>query len=442
MKLETPDEVRWITGVLEKAGFETWAVGGAVRDGFRGVPSTDWDFATRAHPGQVRRLFRKTIPLGIEHGTVGVLDRNGVMHEVTTFRKDVETDGRHAVVAFADRIEDDLARRDFTINALAWHPLREVLLDPFEGRADLDAGILRTVGRPDDRFAEDYLRILRALRFAGRFDLRIDEPTWEAMGAAVGQLTTLSPERIREELVKVLGGRTPPSRSLTLYRAAGATAVVYPELHAVEESEWSRTLAVVDRLSADEPWLRMAALLGPVGHPGPRPDEPSASDVAGLSAAGPIAARAAVRAVAVLSRLRVSNRQLDDVSGWVAQGLAPPELSSGAQRRRWLARVGPERLAGYRRLWAARRAVDPDFPDPEAVSQALVREAAAKPPLKVGELAVSGRDLIALGHRPGRWFGTVLDGLLEVVLDDPARNTRDELLPLLETRAAEAMAES
>ena len=123
----------WITRKLEDAGFETWAVGGAVRDALLGLPLGDWDLATRAHPNQVRRLFRRTVPLGVEHGTVGVLSDEGVLYEVTTFRRDVETDGRHAVVPFADTVEEDLSRRDFTSNALSWHPLRKVMLDPFGG---------------------------------------------------------------------------------------------------------------------------------------------------------------------------------------------------------------------------------------------------------------------------------------------------------------------
>src|SRR5690606_15815195 len=181
MDLHPPAAVREIARRLEDAGYETWAVGGAVRNAVLGLPPGDWDLATRARPPEVRRLFRRTVPIGIEHGTVGVLGRDRVLYEVTTFRRDVETTGRHAVVEFADSVIEDLARRDFTCNALAWHPLRGELLDPFSGLEDLRAGWLRTVGAPDERFAEDYLRVLRALRFAGRLRTAIEPRTWDAL---------------------------------------------------------------------------------------------------------------------------------------------------------------------------------------------------------------------------------------------------------------------
>ena len=178
LEASAPQAVQWIVRELDKAGHDTWAVGGAVRDMLLERPSDDWDLATSARPEQVRKVFRRTVPLGVDYGTVGVLSRNGTLYEVTTFRRDVETDGRHAVVSFADTIEEDLARRDFTINAVAWHPLRWDLVDPFGGVDDLQNCVLRTVGVPEERFREDYLRILRALRFAGLFNLEIERETW------------------------------------------------------------------------------------------------------------------------------------------------------------------------------------------------------------------------------------------------------------------------
>ncbi|MBW3572347.1 MAG: CCA tRNA nucleotidyltransferase, partial [Gemmatimonadetes bacterium] len=209
--LHPPPEVPSIARTLRDAGFDTWAVGGAVRDALAGGRPGDWDLTTAARPGDVRRLFRRTVPVGIAHGTVGVLGRDGHLYEVTTFRRDVETDGRHARVIFADTVDDDLQRRDFTINAVAWHPLTHELRDPHGGVPDLREGILRTVGDPAERFREDRLRVLRALRFAGRFGLRIDGATWGAAREAAPELVHLSAERVREELLKVLRQVDPPS---------------------------------------------------------------------------------------------------------------------------------------------------------------------------------------------------------------------------------------
>ncbi|HEV2132552.1 MAG TPA: polynucleotide adenylyltransferase, partial [Longimicrobiaceae bacterium] len=149
-ELEPPHEVRRIARRLEEAGHATWTVGGAVRDALAGIPPGDWDLTTAARPGEVQRLFRRTVPIGVEHGTVGVLGKDGHLYEVTTFRRDVETFGRRARVAFADTLEEDLERRDFTINAVAWHPLTREVRDPHGGVPALRAGLLRTVGEAEE----------------------------------------------------------------------------------------------------------------------------------------------------------------------------------------------------------------------------------------------------------------------------------------------------
>src|SRR5262245_55765843 len=167
-QLRPPGAVLEIADKLEKAGFEAWCVGGAIRDALLGHPHLDWDLATSATPGDVRQLFghRRTIPVGVEFGTVGVLDRAGRMHEVTTFRRDVKTDGRHAEVEFGVSLDEDLARRDFTINAIALSPTTDTLHDPFGGRDDIARRIVRAVGSASQRMQEDRLRALRAIRFA------------------------------------------------------------------------------------------------------------------------------------------------------------------------------------------------------------------------------------------------------------------------------------
>ena len=156
--LDPPETVRGIAKRLEDAGFETWCVGGAVRDALLGHPHLDWDLATAAKPPEVRKLFKRTVPVGVEFGTIGVIDHDNVMHEVTTFRKDVQTDGRHAVVEFGASLDDDLARRDYTINAIAYSPSKDELRDPYDGRKDLEGKLIRAVGDPRDRMREDRLR--------------------------------------------------------------------------------------------------------------------------------------------------------------------------------------------------------------------------------------------------------------------------------------------
>ncbi len=228
---DPPGPVLDIAARLERAGYETWCVGGAVRDALAGHRNSDWDLATAATPDQVMQLFRRrTIPVGVAHGTVGVLDAAGVMHEVTTFRRDVRTDGRHADVEFGASLDEDLARRDFTINAIAYSPSRRILHDPFDGRGDLERHVLRAVGTAADRMREDRLRALRALRFAARFGFEIEPATWAAIVASARFLTQLSAERVKEELSKTMTQVAKPSSALRMWRESGALSALVPRL--------------------------------------------------------------------------------------------------------------------------------------------------------------------------------------------------------------------
>src|SRR6059036_1084606 len=228
--LPIPPEVLKIAKKLEDAGFETWCVGGAIRDNLLGVANSDFDLTTAAPPADVQKLFKRTVPVGIEHGTVAVLDANNTPHEVTTFRKDIKTDGRHAVVEFGVSLTDDLARRDFTINAIAYHPLRHEWRDPFDGAQDLEKKLIRSVGDPNWRFQEDYLRILRALRFSARFEFRIHARTHEAAKANVQGLAQLSAERVRDEWFKGIETAARVSKLLRLWVDIGAARIWLPEI--------------------------------------------------------------------------------------------------------------------------------------------------------------------------------------------------------------------
>ncbi|HEX9106509.1 MAG TPA: CCA tRNA nucleotidyltransferase, partial [Longimicrobiales bacterium] len=413
------------------------AVGGAVRDALLHLPAQDWDLATKARPQEVRRLFRRTAPIGIEHGTVGVLGRDGVLYEVTTFRRDVETFGRHAVVEFADAIEDDLSRRDFTMNALAWDPATEELRDPFGGLDDLARGILRTVGRAEERFAEDYLRVLRALRFAGHFRLTIEAGTWSALTAAAPRLTVLSAERVREELVKVLSKTACASAALSLYAASGVLAVLYPELDALVgigasdvDDAWARSLRAVDALPATRPLLRTAALLHALGMPAAR-----TRDLRGGWRFTGHEQRGGAMAEEIAHRLRFSNAEVERIGRLVRHqaDLFPPDARSPIVRR-WMRALGPDLLNDLWRLRFALWQADAggtttpgDLIERWHMARAVRRQGA---PLSVAELAIGGAELKELGLNPGPRFGELLRVLLERVLDDPALNTRERLLQL------------
>jgi tRNA nucleotidyltransferase/poly(A) polymerase len=439
MDLKPPGAVTDIAQRLHAAGHETWAVGGAIRDAVLGH-AADWDLATRARPEQVRALFRRTIPVGIEHGTVGVIGQDGVMYEVTTFRRDIETFGRHAVVEFADTIEEDLARRDFTINALAWNFQTGELRDPYSGFEDLRSGVLRSVGEPAERFAEDYLRVLRGLRFAGQLNLRVEEQTWAALSAATPHLVDLSAERVREELMKVLAKTWRASAALALYESSGALALLYPELQrtvGLEQGDgvpdvWTESLSAIDATPPRRSLLRVAILLHGLGMPAAR-----ARDLRGGWRFTGHEVQGARRAEDVMRRLKASNADAERVRRLVAHqsDLFPPD-ARGPMIRRWLRQVGPDLVADLFRLrialWRARAEVSNSTPEDLVTRARMARSVIQQHPvITTGGLAIDGTDLKRLGLKPGPEFGQILSGLLERVIEDPELNNRDKLLAVV-----------
>jgi tRNA nucleotidyltransferase (CCA-adding enzyme) len=381
--LPIPADVVQIAKKLETAGFETWCVGGSIRDALLGLEVGEvYDLTTAAHPEKVRELFKRTVPVGIEHGTVGVFGKDNLLHEVTTFRKDIQTDGRHAVVEFGVSLMDDLARRDFTINAIAYHPLRHEWRDPFHGEQDLGKKLIRSVGDPNWRFQEDYLRILRALRFSARFEFRIHARTLEAAKANAQGLSQLSAERVRDEWFKGIQTARKVSKLVTLWRDVGATRIWLPELRDAA-SGMTDALREVDRLPRD-PVLITAFL---------------AKDPASL-----------------LIRLKSSSKDIERgraIAHWRDKS---PDPKNAAAVRRWMAEAGE--YVDDLLLLAKDKALE------KAV--AAIRE--RKDPLTLKDLAVNGEDLIATGVRPGPDVGERLRQLLDEVLDDPSRNTRAYLL--------------
>ena len=421
-KLRPPRSVLDIARALEGAGYEVWAVGGAVRDALLGAMHLDWDLATSATPDQVREVFgrRRTKPVGIEFGTVGVLDDGGVLHEVTTFRRDVRTDGRHAEVEFGASLEEDLARRDFTVNAIAYSPTREILADPFGGRADLTRGLIRSVGEPAHRMREDRLRALRAIRFAARFQFAIDPRTWQALQDSAPHLVRLSAERVKQELEKTMEQVARPSEALRMWKDSGALAVLVPEL--VEADEAIRAVDCAARPSLSRrPGRRLARMAVLFSELSP-------------SAAYRVAMRLRFSKNDAQWIAQVAERWLDigEVMTSALMAEAQPDASTV---RRWVASIGRPMLHGFFRVaaarWAARAIAHPaSAPTAQAVHSLYRRSlrTAMRDPVDLRDLAVDGDDLRLAGVAPGPELGKILAALLELVLRDPARNTREVLL--------------
>ena len=419
--LDPPEAVKEIVARLERAGFETWCVGGAVRDALLGHPHLDWDFATAATPAQVMGVFKRTVPVGVEFGTVGVFDSQNTMHEVTTFRRDVNTDGRHAVVEFGASLDDDLARRDFTVNAIAYHPKSEELRDPFEGQLDLKRGLIRAVGTASERMREDRLRALRGIRFASRFKFHIEPATWAAIKDSASHMSRLSPERVKQELQKTMEQVEHPSVALEWWREAGFLEELVPSIAAAPAERF----AALDYLPRVEGDAGAGATLNRL-----------AMLFFGESEAGVAAATKA---------LRFSNAD----SSWIANlagaraELGPKidaAVESGAlpagDVRRWVARIGRMRTETFftlnAALWRARLAVHENTATESRLSPltTLAVEIAFRDPIEIADLAVDGEDLKKAGVENGPAMGKALHALLARVIDDPALNTNARLMEL------------
>ncbi|MCL7961369.1 MAG: hypothetical protein M8860_00790 [marine benthic group bacterium] len=423
-ELHPPEGFRWVADRLESAGFEAWAVGGAIRDAWSGDARADWDVATSARPEQVRSLFRRTVPLGIEHGTVGVVGPDGTMYEVTTFRRDVETDGRHAVVEFSDTIEEDLARRDFTINALAWRPATGELRDPHGGVEDLKEARLRAVGDPAERFAEDYLRVLRGLRFAGRYSLEFDPSTRAALEEAVPGLERLSAERVREELMKSLAGER-AGETLALYAETGALDHWLPELAAVARADprWQSTLSAIDAIPRHRVFLRLVRFLLAL------PREEGAEESRG-SDSGSGADSAPVSAI--MERLKFSRSEARRAEIlWSRYLPLVSPVDSAAAIREWLSEAGRDHARDLFRLHFALARGSGAIESERALVHTWRRvhdELVGGAPLDLSELAVDGNDILELGLPHGPLVGLMLEELHAQVIEDPTRNDRETLL--------------
>ncbi|HET9940620.1 MAG TPA: HD domain-containing protein [Candidatus Eisenbacteria bacterium] len=422
---------------LRERGHLAYFVGGCVRDLLRGVAVADWDIATSALPEQVLSIFSGAVPTGLKHGTVTVPTPSGNC-EITTFRVESGyTDARHPdKVEFVADVSQDLARRDFTVNAIAWDALDKREEDPFGGRSDLTARVIRAVGDPRERFREDGLRPVRAARFAATLEFDLDPDTEAALGDARDQVARVAPERIREELVKMLAAPK-PSRGFEVLRRAGLLPIVLPELAqcvAVPQNRYHaydvyyHTLHTVDAAPADKPAVRLAALFHDVGKPITHVERNGDATFYNHQFESE---RLTIEA---MTRLRFSREATEEVAHLVRHHMFDyrPEWSDAAVRR-FLQKVGTDHIADLFDLRIADNignGTKTGFPHYlDELRGRIEQILEARQALTLSDLAIDGGDVMReLGIPPGRKVGEILERLLDEVLEDPGLNERGRLL--------------
>ncbi|NBB90244.1 MAG: HD domain-containing protein [Spirochaetes bacterium] len=440
-RISTPRVLDELARHFDRAGFRCFLVGGALRNiALRGAPM-DYDLATDAHPKDVHRIFRRVIPTGIQHGTVTVLYK-GHQFEVTTFRTEsMYSDSRRPdSVAFSTSIEEDLARRDFTINGMALDLVSREFFDPHGGLGDIKAKKVRAIGDPARRFGEDGLRVMRALRFATQLEFDLAPATREAIPSALPALNKVSAERKRDELVKTIEAEH-PARGILLMQETGVMSQLIPELAAcdsmpqgegVNRTVLTHSAYACEGAPRDRIEIRLAALLHDVG----KVDTYEEDEEVGMRFHGHDAV-SAEHARAILSRLRFSNNVIDAVSHLVRHHMFgyDPTSWTNATVRRFISRVGAEYVGDLILLrradsyGKAGHAVHDRRLDAleEHVRQVLAADSA----LSVKDLAVNGNILHeAAGVPKGPLMGRTLEFLLESVLQDPSQNTRDKLVEI------------
>ncbi len=441
MEIRLPKNVEYIINTIESAGFEAYAVGGCVRDSLLGRRPDDWDITTNAAPGEIKALFRRTVDTGIRHGTVTVmLGREG--YEVTTYRIDGEyEDGRHPKqVVFTGSLREDLGRRDFTVNAMAYRP-REGLVDCFGGLEDLSAGLIRCVGDAKARFTEDALRMMRAVRFCAQLSFSMESCTRAAIGELAGNLAKVSAERIQAEFLKLLCSPNPDDVR-ELYET-GLSAVFLPEFDACMKtpqnnphhccSVGEHILRSLREVRPDRV-MRLAMFFHDIGKPVTKQTDGQGIDhFHGHAAAGEEMTKKIMR------RLKFDTDTIVRVSRLVRshdRNIEPDERGV----RRAMAAVGADLFPALFDIKEADMRAQSDYRREEkeerlARLRALYEEVTDRREcVSLKELAVTGHDLIEAGVRPGPEMGRILNGFLELVVEEPSRNTKEYLLSRLPRR--------
>jgi len=444
IQIQIPESVELIIKKLEEHGFEAYAVGGCVRDTILGRTPGDWDITTSALPEQVKSIFRRTIDTGIEHGTVTVMIGQ-VGYEVTTYRVDGDyQDGRHPTsVTFTPSLVEDLKRRDFTINAMAYRP-GEGVVDCFDGLADLENKIIRCVGDPKERFREDALRMMRAVRFSAQLGFTIEGNTKAAIKQIAGNLRLISKERIQAELLKLITSPH-PDYIRTAYET-GITAIVLPEFDRMMEtpqknsfhalSVGEHTIESLLHVEAN-PILRLTMLFHDMGKPDClRIDADGTTHFKQHAIVGADITRNALRSLKfdnhTIDNVTALVRYHDSMRDCVAARQTPPVVNKRALRR-LVSAIGRERFPLLMEVNLADNLAKTEFakethlPALDAVREAYEEIVDADDCLTLKELELNGKDLMAMGIAPGKEIGRILGACLEWVLDEPERNKKELL---------------
>lgn len=434
-----PEAVTYIIGEIEAAGYEAYAVGGCVRDSVLGRTPKDWDITTSALPQQIKEIFPHTVDTGIQHGTVTVVIRH-IGYEVTTYRIDgAYEDSRHPKeVSFTSSLAEDLKRRDFTINAMAYND-REGIVDVFDGMGDIERGVIQAVGNPEERFTEDALRMMRAVRFAARLGYTIEENTRQAVKKLAGRLEYISAERIQTELVGIV--TSPHPDWLRLLYETGISKVIMPEFDAVMETAQNNphhcytvgehTLHSMLNIPQDEERLkvlRLAMLFHDFGKAGTK-----TTDEEGIDHFHGHAAVSADMARDILRRLKFDNETIGTVCKLVR--FHDYKIEEEAKYvRRAMNRVGEDIFPLILKVKRADFMAQSDFGRDEkerslAIIEELYEEILQREEcISLKTLALTGKDLIEAGIKPGKELGEILNRMLSHVIDCPAHNTKEYLL--------------
>ncbi len=441
MKYKINKTLKEVANIFFDAGFSAYLVGGAVRDWVLKRPCKDYDIATDAEPRQVQKLFRRTIPTGIEHGTITILYKS-MQIECTTFRCEADyTDGRHPKqVQYVRTIEEDLSRRDFTMNAIAISLKDGSVVDPFKGVQAIKNKTIQTVGSPDERFSEDGLRPIRAIRFSAQLGFTIEENTQKAILKALPVCKKISIERFRDEFIKILKCDKPLTTFKTLEKT-GLLELFLPELNrcrGVEQGGMHKfdvldhSLLACNAAPKENRIVRLAALFHDIG----KVDTRVLTDD-GYYSFYKHELVSAKTCNTLMRRLKFSNKEIEAVCHLISQHMFNyTDDWSNAAVRRFIVRVGAENISD---LFALRRAdgfahtaqpidIRTLVPFQKRIEKMLAEENA----FSIKDLAVNGNDLIEFGIPQGEKLGIILKQLFETVLDDPKQNTKEQLLKIAE----------